>query len=70
MKAHIWQVDAPHVCDAGRVEAQRLVERRGALPSKRGKHMRREDMRDGSREGLGKPRRCKQRVQGGTDCGG
>ena len=26
----------PHVCDAGRVEAQRLVEHRRALPSKKG----------------------------------
>ena len=27
---------APHVCDAGRVETQRLVERRRVLPSPKG----------------------------------
>ena len=28
-----------HVCDAGRVEAQRLVEHRRVLPSNKGKHL-------------------------------
>ena len=42
-----------HVCDAGRVEAQRLVERRRALPSRKRKHRRRGDMRASRREGGG-----------------
>ena len=38
---------ARHVCDAGRVEAQRLVERRRALPSKKRKHSQRGGVRAG-----------------------
>ena len=30
--------------------------------------VKRDEVRAGSREGVGKPRRCKQRVQGGPDC--
>ena len=48
--AHLKHV--PHVCDAGRVEAQRLVERRSPLPSNKRKHRRRRnDMWARRREG-------------------
>ena len=56
-----------HVCDAGGIEAQRLVERKRALPS------RKKGIRCGERCGAGRGaggrkgggcRRCKQRVQG------
>ena len=48
--AHVKHV--PHVCDVGRVEAQRLIERRRALRSKRrAQHRRRGDMRARRREG-------------------
>ena len=44
---------AVHVCDAGGVEAQRLVEGRRLLPSRRGGHaMRGGEVRAGRREGL------------------
>eukprot|EP00964_Phaeocystis_antarctica_P058049 scaffold34414_cov60-Phaeocystis_antarctica.AAC.4 len=48
-----------HVCDAGRVEAQRLVERRRVLPS------RKEGMRCGARCGLGG-----ERAWGGSGASG
>ena len=48
--------------DAGRVEAQRLVERRRALPSTKRKHRRRGDMRASRRKGIRKRRWCKQRA--------
>ena len=44
-----------HSRDAGRVEAQRLVEQKCVLRS-REKH-KRDEVRAGSREGVGKPRR-------------
>ena len=47
--AHVKHV--LHVCDAGRVEAQRLVERGRALPSRKGKHRRSGDVR-ASRRGF------------------
>ena len=40
-----------HVCDAGRVEAQRLVERRRLLPIRKGQHRRRGNMRASRRKG-------------------
>ena len=43
--------DAVHICDAGRVEAQRLVERGRVLPSKKRNHRRRGEMRASRREG-------------------
>ena len=44
-----------HVCDFGRVEAQRLVERRGTLPSRKG------SMRSGARCGPGEGRAVERR---------
>ena len=41
-----------HVRDLGRVEAERLVERR-ALPSRKGGHEMWEEVRPGRREGVG-----------------
>ena len=40
-----------HVCDPGRVEAQRLVERGRGLPSRKGKRRRRGDMRTSRQKG-------------------
>ena len=53
---------AVHGCDAGRVEAQRLVERRRFLPSRKEGTMRGE-VRDGRREG-GAAARRKRRARG------
>ena len=58
--AHVEHV--LHGCDAGRVEAQRLVERRGLLPSRKEGTMRGE-VRDGRREG-GAAARRKRRARG------
>ena len=58
-----------HSCDAGRVEAQRLVERRRALPSRKGSIGRGATCRPGGGRVWGWRRR-KQRVQGGPNCGG
>ena len=49
-RAHINHVG--HVCDAGRVETQRLVERRRVLPSRKEAYKEGE-MRAGSQEGAG-----------------
>ena len=48
--AHIEHV--VHVCDAGRVEAQRLVERRRSLPSGKGSIGKRGNMQTGRRRGV------------------
>ena len=50
-----------HGCDAGRAEAQRLVEGRRFLPRTKGKHTKRGGMRAGKREGVERRRR-KQRA--------
>ena len=66
--AHIKHV--PHVPDAGRVQAQRLVERRRVLPSRKGKLKTSGDRRAGRREGVGAAAAqaaCRQRTQ---NCGG
>jgi len=63
-RAHIKHV--AHVRDSGRVEAQRLVERRRALPSRKGKHKQSGDRRAGTREGVGKAAAqaaCRQRTR-------
>ena len=60
-----------HGCDAGRVEAQRLVERRRLLPSRKGStHKKRGKSGPGRREGVWGRRRRKQRAGRGPDCGG
>ena len=62
--AHVKHV--VHVRDAGRVEAQRLVERRRGLPSRKGKHNKSGDRRAGRREGVGAAAAqagCRQRTQ-------
>jgi hypothetical protein len=59
--AHLKHV--PHGCDAGGVEAQRLVERRRILPSKKGRIRKRGDMRAGWREGVEKRWRRNQRAR-------
>eukprot|EP00964_Phaeocystis_antarctica_P079950 scaffold49868_cov57-Phaeocystis_antarctica.AAC.3 len=45
--------DAVHICDAGRVEAQRLVEHRRILPSRKGSIGKRGAKHGGRREGVG-----------------
>ena len=51
-RAHVEHV--AHVCDARRVESQRLVERRRVLPSReRGGHTTRGEVRAGRRKALG-----------------
>jgi hypothetical protein len=55
-----------HGRDAGRVEAQRLVERRRPLPIRKGKHKKSGDRRAGTREGVGAAAAraaCRQRTQ-------
>ena len=55
-----------HVSEAGRVEAQRLVERRRFLPSRKGKHKKRGERRAGRREIVGAAAAqaaCRQRAQ-------
>jgi len=55
-----------HVCDAGRVPAQWLVERIRELPSRKGKHKQSGDRRAGRREGVGASAAqagCRQRTQ-------
>jgi hypothetical protein len=55
-----------HGRDAGRVQAQRLVERRRALPSRKGKHKQSGDRRAGTREGVGAAAAlaaCRQRTR-------
>jgi len=62
--AHGKHVD--RVCDAGRVPAQRLVERRRLLPSRKGRHKQSGDRRAGRREGVGAAAAqagCRQRTQ-------
>jgi len=55
-----------HVLDAGRVEAQRLVERRSGLPSRKKKHEKSGARRAWTREGVGAAAAqaaCRQRTQ-------
>jgi hypothetical protein len=55
-----------HLPDAGRVPAQRLVERQRVLPSRKGKHKKSGDRRPGTREGVGKAAAqaaCRQRTR-------
>ena len=69
-RAHVEH--AVHGCDAGRVEAQRLVERRRALPSRKGGMELRGgagEARAGKPEGSGRGR-CKQRIHRGELAGG
>ena len=60
--AHVEHV--AHGRDLGGVEAQRLVERRRALPSRKEGHAMRGEVRAGRREGVGRRRR-KRRARGG-----
>ena len=57
----------PHVCDAVRVEAQRLVERRRALPSRKGSIAR---GRHADWEGVGALAGAQAACGKGTNCGG
>jgi len=55
-----------HARDAGRVQAQRLVERRRVLPSQKEKHKKSGERRAGTREGVGAEAAqagCRQRTQ-------
>ena len=55
-----------HGRDAGRVEAQRLVERRRVLPSRKGKHKKSGNWRAGTRAGVGAAAAqagCRQRTR-------
>ena len=74
-KAQLWRLRAghargahfkhpPHVTDAGRNKAQRLVERPRALPRKTGKHRGEGDMRASRREGGGWGGRWRKREGG------
>eukprot|EP00964_Phaeocystis_antarctica_P069685 scaffold42367_cov61-Phaeocystis_antarctica.AAC.5 len=61
-RAHVEHV--AHVCDAGRVESQRLVERRRVLPSReRVGHTTRGEVRAGRRKALGDNRAGRRRAR-------
>ena len=62
--AHVEHVR--HGRDAGRVEAERLVKRLRVLPSRKGGHEMREEVRPGGREGVGWQRR-RRHARGGSD---
>jgi len=55
-----------HVCDLGGVKAQRLIERRRDLPSRREGHAMRGEVRAGRREGVGRSRRKRHAREGPT----
>ena len=62
--AHVEHV--AHGRDLGGVEAQRLIERRRGLPSRREGHAMRGEVRAGRREGVGRRRR-KRHARGRPD---